>query len=138
MLLHELLEEQVQDVALLVTLLKLDVFLLCSRAGLLQAVNLVKVHAGVFLNRVYHGHPGKGLSQIHLDAVVNDGGGSQNLLGHVTIQILRQIHHAVVIGVGLVKLHQSKLRIVTGVYALVPEHAADLVNTLQATYDQPL
>ena len=85
--------------------LHLDVVLLGRSLGLCQGMDLVKVHAGIFLNGFHHGHTGKGLSQIHFNAVINDLCGSQDLLGHKAVQVLSQVHHAVVVGVCLVKLH---------------------------------
>ena len=136
MFLYKLLEEQVQDISLLMALLKLYVMLFRKGSGLLQCLHLIPVHACVFLHRVDHGHPGKRLAQIHLYPVVNDLGGSQNFLRHMAVQVLRQVHHAVVIGISLIQLHQGKFRIVSGVQSLVAEDTADLIDPLQSAYDQ--
>ncbi len=138
MLLNELLEEEVQDVALLMTLLELNVLLLSDGACLFQSVDLVEIHAGVLLYRVHHGDACERLSEIHLNAVICNGRGPKYFLCQVTVQVLGQIHHAVIISVSLVELHQSEFRIMTGVDALVTEYTADLVNALQTADDQAL
>ena len=51
---------------------------------------------------------------------------------------LGEIHHAVIVGVGLIELHHSELRVVAGVHALVAEDAADLVDLLEPADDQAL
>ena len=119
-------------------LLILHSVLFCKGAGLLQIRYLIPVHAGILLHRVHHGDALEGLSEIHLHAVVHDLRGSQDLLGHRAVEVLRQIHHAVVIRIRLVELHQGKLRIVAGIQSLVAEHAADLIDALQAAHDQAL
>ncbi len=138
MFLYKFLKEQVQDIALLMALLKLHIMLLGRIPGFLQCMDFMEIHPGIFFHGVYHGDSLKRLAQIHLYALVVDRRGSQYLLRHVTVQIFCQIHHAVVICVRLVQLHQRKLRVVPGIQTLISEHAADLVNALQASYNQSL
>ena len=54
----------------------------------------------------------------------------------MTVQILCQIHHTIVIRVCLIELHQSKLRIVTGIKSLIAEYPPDLVYTLHSSDNQ--
>ena len=138
MLFHVFLKEQVQDISLLMSFLKFDLVFFRQFSGLFQCLHLIPVHTGVFLHGVYHGNPFKGFAQIHLDTVVYDFCRTQHFLSHMTIEILRQIHHAVVICVGLVKFHQGKLRIMSGIKTFVAEHTADLVNPFHTAHDQSL
>ncbi len=73
-----------------------------------------------------------------LSAVVGDGGGTADFLGQEAVHFLGQVHHAVIIGVGLVELHEGELRVVTGVKALIAENTADLIDALEAADDQAL
>ena len=56
----------------------------------------------------------------------------------MAVQVLGEIHHAVVIGVCLIQLHQGKLGVMSGVQSLVTEYTADLIDALQAADDQSL
>ena len=136
MFLGVFLEEQAQDVALLVSVLKFDMVLPGDRLGFLVGLDLVKVNAGVLLHRVEHGDTRKGLAKVDLDAVVGDFGGAEHLLTDVAVHFFGQVHHAVVVGVCLIELHQRKLGIVARVHALVAEDPADLIDALQAADDQ--
>ena len=53
-------------------------------------------------------------------------------------QLLGQLHHALVIGISLVKLQQGEFRVVLDRHAFVAELAADLVDPLKAADDQAL
>ncbi len=53
-------------------------------------------------------------------------------------QVLHQAHHVVVVRVGLVALEEGELRVVSRRKALVAEHAADLVNALETSDQEPL
>ena len=64
--------------------------------------------------------------------------GAQDLLGRAGEDALRDVHHAVEVGVGLIELTGGELRVVLGVHALVAEDAADLIHSLQAAHDEPL
>ena len=137
-LLYIRLKEQIENIALLVALLILDLVGVRRSAGLLQGVYLLKINAAVLLDRVYHGDAGKGLGQIHLNAVISNLGGAQHSLGHMAIHPLGQVHHTVIIGICLVQLHQGEFRVMASIHAFVTEHAPDLIHTLQAAYNQPL
>ena len=115
-----------------------DVMFSCGCTGSFKIFDFVPVYTGIFLNSIYHCDTFKRFAQIHLDTVVGNGGCAKNSLCNIAIHILSQIHHAVVIGVCLIKLHQCKLWIMTCIQSLVTEYTADLVNTLHASDDQSL
>ena len=52
--------------------------------------------------------------------------------------VLGDVHHALIVGVGLIQLDGGEFRVVTGVHALVAEDAADLVHALETADDQAL
>src|SRR5574344_491815 len=56
----------------------------------------------------------------------------------MTEHILCQIHHAIVISICLIKLHQGKFRIVSGVESFVAEYTSDLIDSLHTAHDQSL
>ena len=138
LLLAELLKEEVDNVAPLVALLELHIVDLCDCLGLLIGADRAEVHAGVFLHRIDHGQPAERLRHVNDRIFVLDDGASADLLRQIAEHGLGQLHHAIVIGVRLIKLHQRKLRVVTGVHALVPEDAADLIDSFKSADNQTL
>ena len=56
----------------------------------------------------------------------------------MAIKVLGKIHHTVIIGVSLIKLHKGKLRVVSGVKTFVSEHSAYLVHPVKSAYYEPL
>ena len=107
LVLNKLVEEQVEDIALQVALLILDVVLLGNRSGFLQGVDLVEVDAGVLLDRLDHADPLKRFAQVDLSVAVEDGGGAQNLEGDVAQQLLGQVHDVLEVGVCLIELQHG-------------------------------
>ena len=105
--------------------------------GLLVRRNGGKVHAGVFLDGLDHGHP-LPVAQVDVLALVGDLQGAADLHGHGLHHFFHQIHHAVEIGVGLVQLNGGKLRVVGGIHALIAENPAYLVDPIHAAHNQPL
>ena len=138
MLFHKGVEEQVQDIALLVALFIFDPLRFRGGPRLFQGMDLMEVHAAVLFHRVGHGDARKGLAEVDLGPVVGDDGGAQDLLRHVAVEVLGQVHHAVEVGIGLVQLHQGEFGVVLRVHAFVAEDAADLIDLLQAADDQAL
>ena len=136
MFLHILLEEQVQNVALLMSLLKCNVMLLRQRSRLLQSLHLIPVHTGILLHRIHHCDTLKRFSKIHLDSVIDNLRGSQNLLGNMAVKILCQVHHSIIIRIRLIQFHQRKFRIMSRIQSLVAEYPADLIDSLQASDNQ--
>ena len=137
-LLAELLEEQVYNIALCMTLLVFDVMLVCQLLGFLITLHFVKINTGIFLDAVYHGNALEGLTKVDLDTIVAEFGAADNLLCQIAEHTLGQLHHTLIIGICLIKLHQRELRIVTGIHTLVTEYTADLVYTLHTADDQSL
>ena len=136
LVLDKFVEEQVEDIALQMALLILDVVLLGNRSGFLQGVDLVEVDAGVLLDRLDHADPLKRFAQVDLGVAVENGGGAQNLEGDVAQQLLGQVHDVLEVGVCLVELQHGEFRVVLGVHALVAEDAADLINLVKAADNQ--
>ena len=101
-------------------------------------MDLVKVHVCVFLDRIDHGQTLKRLGEVDLKISIMKYLGSGHFFCHITVQFLGQIHHAVVIGICLIKLHQRKFRIVSGIKSFVTEYTSDLIDTLHAADDQSL
>ena len=69
---------------------------------------------------------------------VGDLFGAGHLFCHIAVKVLGQVHHAVVIRVGLVQLHQRELRVMPRVESLVAEDAPDLVDALHPADNQAL
>src|SRR6185437_3186991 len=59
-----------------------------------------------------------------------------HVLRHLRQQVFRELHHVVVVGVGLVELEHGELRIVLRRDALIAEVAVDLVHALQPAHHQ--
>ena len=106
--------------------------------GRLVAVDGHEVHPQVLLDRLGHGQPGPARGQADLLPLPGDLIGPQDLLGGGGEEGLKQVHHVVEVGIGLIELHGGKLRVVLGVHALVAENATNLVHPLQAAHDQAL
>ena len=119
-------------------LLIFDVVLVSNLFRLFIGADLAKVHAGVFLHRVNHGDAAEGLFHINDRAVIAEYCAAADGLCQMAEHLLGQVHHAVVVGVGLIQLHQGKFRIVSGIHALIAEDAADLIDALKAAHDQSL
>ena len=49
-----------------------------------------------------------------------------------------EVHEVLIVGIGLVKFHHGKFRIVLDGHPLIPEIAIDFINPLQAADDQAL
>ena len=62
----------------------------------------------------------------------------QTLLATYFIEFLDEVHHAVVVGIGLIHLHGGELGVVARVHALVAEDAAHFVDALEAADDEAL
>ena len=103
-----------------------------------HSFDLAKVNACIFLDGIHHGDTLKGLAQIHFHAVVGDRGGAKHLLRHSAVQILSQIHHAMVIRIGLIEFHQREFRIMACVKTFVAENAADFIDFFESADNQTL
>ncbi len=137
-LLAEGLEEEIDNVAALMPLLISHIVLTCNALGLLLGEDLVEVDAGVALDGVDHGQPLKGLAEVDLGALVADGRLAADDLRQPAEHLLGKIHHPMVVGIGLIELHQRELGVMAGIQSLIAEDAADLEDLLQAADDQAL
>ena len=138
MFLHKLLKEQVQNIALGMTVLIVDFLLICQLLSSFRVSYLVKINACILLYRLDHGHPFKRLPKINHILTIRHRCCSAYFLCHVAEHVFRQIHHPVIVSVCLIQLHQGKFRVMPGVKAFVAEYAPNLINTLKTAHDQPL
>ena len=134
-LLAELFEEEVDDVALGVTLLEFYMMLLSKLLCLGIICNGIEINTGIFLDTINHGNAFEWLAKVDLNAIVCDYRGTADGLCQMLKHALGEFHHPLVIGVCLVQLHQGKLRIMSGIYALITEYTADFVYSLQSTHN---
>ena len=137
-LFNEFLEEQIQNIALLVSFLEGYVVLLSGRSRLFKSVNLVKVNSGILLNGVDHRDSLERLAEIHFDSVIHNCCCAEDFLCYISVEVLGEVHHSVVVGVSLIKLHESELGVVACVKTLVAEYSADFINSLKTAYDETL
>ena len=133
-----LLEEEVDDITFLMTVLILDMMLVSKFLCCLIICYFVKIDSCIFLDGIVHGQTCERLTKIDLNTIVGNLCGTADFLCKVTEHGLCQFHHSFIISICLIKLHQSELRIVTGVNTLVTEYTADLVNSLKSADDQSL
>ena len=64
--------------------------------------------------------------------------GAVDLLRYAAVHRLGQIHHAVIVGICLIQLHERELGIMAGIETLVAEYASDLIHSLKTADDQTL
>ena len=133
-----LLKKHIENVALLMTRFIFNMVFIGKLLCLFRVTDSVKINAGVFLHGVNHGKALKGLTKVDLFSAVSDDGGAADFLCEEAEKVFCQIHHAVIIGIGLVELHQRKLRVMTGINPFITEHAADLIHSLQPADNQAL
>ena len=109
-----------------------------GRHGLLVGGDGHKVDAAVLLHRLVHGQAGPAGGQIQLLTLPLQLIGAQQLLGGGGEQILKQVHHIVEIGVGLIQLDGGKFRVVLYVHSLIAEQTADFIYPFHTADNQPL
>ena len=102
---------------------------------LLQSVfTCVEINACIFLDGIYHGQiRSKGLPRSISISVVGNLCCAQHFLCHSSGTCSSvSIHHALVICVCLIQLHQGKFRVMTnGINALVSEYTTDLIYSFK-------
>ena len=118
--------------------LVVNVVLLCAGSCGCVVSPAIVVDAGVLLNCVYHGEALPGLAYSYFLALIGNGICAAYIQGNCAVKLLDEIHHAEVIGICLVHLNGSELRVVGSVHALVAEYSADLVYLVEAAYYQSL
>ena len=138
MLLNVFLKDQAEDVALLVPVLILDMQLVRDALGLGGIGDGVPVDVGILADEVDHSRALERLAEVDGMLAVDYLCRAVDLLGNMAEHGLGKVHHAVVVGIGLIQLHQGEFGIVTGVQTLVAKHSAYLIYALKAAYDQAL
>ena len=138
MFLYILFKEQVQDISLFMSFFKFDIMLFCDYSRLLKILYFIPVNACIFLNRINHCNTLKRLPEIHLDSLIYDMSCSKNFLCNKTVQVLCQIHHAMIVCVCLIKFHQSEFRVMSCIKTFVTEYTSNLIYSFQTTNDQSL
>ena len=138
MLLAESLKEEVQNIASLMSLFECNALLLCDGSRLFEGLDCRKIDAAVLLDRLGHRDAAEGLLEVNLGTAVHNLRAAVYLPRHMAEHVLGEVHHALVVRIRLIELHQRELRVMTGIQALVPEHAADLVDALQAADNEAL
>ena len=136
--LAELLEEKVDDITLLMTLLICNMMLICKFFRCSIIFYSIEINSGIFLNRIVHGHACKWLAKIDLDAIVTDLCTSADFLCKITEHRLCQFHHSLIVCVCLIQFHQREFRVMTGINTLITEYTTDLVYTFKSADDQSL
>ena len=96
---------------------------LCKLAGRSVVRAGKEIRAGEVLHGVVHAPALKRRGQVDDFALVLDLCGAAHQLGALGEDLFCQVHHAVVVGVGLVHLHGGEFRVVLDVHALVAEQA---------------
>ena len=105
---------------------------------LLPAGEGVEIKAAGLLHQLMHRPPAPGGGEIDLRALVGDGGAAADLLTHRGNQLLGEVHHVGVIGVGLIDLHRGELGVMARADALVAEDPPQLIDPLKTADHQPL
>ena len=111
---------------------------LCGGHGIGIVVDGHEVHAQVLLDSLGHGHSRPAGSEGYVLALPLDVIGAEYLHCSTGEQILKEVHHVVEVGVGLIELNGGELRVVAGVHALVAEDATYLIDALNAADDEAL
>ena len=102
--------------------------LICAHFG--------KIHAGVLVHRLQHGKLFPFVEVYH-HLAVGKLTRAQNGVGAIAEQPLRNVHHAVEVGVRLIQLYRGKLRIMFGIHTLVAELPAYFVHLFKPAHDKP-
>ena len=138
--LYKRFEKRNQNVALggAFALFDLHAELLCALARCGVVRPLVVVGAAVLLYGLLHGVARPGCAHIYLCALVGYLRRAAHVLRYGAVHIFDEVHHALVVGIGLIHLHRGEFGVVEGVHALVAEDTADLVHALQPADYQPL
>src|SRR5581483_4866729 len=76
--------------------------------------------------------------EVYRLSLVGEGRRAVDRLADGEIHLLHELHHVFQVSVSLVEFHQSELRIMASIYALIAENAPDLINLLEPADDQAL
>src|SRR6185437_9031308 len=97
-----------------------------------------EIELGLLLNRVEEPNPRKWWSEVERGVEALQPPAADAVLHCATDQCLRQPHHVLVIGIGLVQLEHGEFRVVSPIHAFVSEVVADLVYPLESADQEPL
>ena len=131
-LLAVFLEEEVNDVTLGVPCLIFDVVLVSKLFCSIVAVYSIEIDACILLDRIVHSKSLERLTEIDLEVAVLDERCAAYLLCYIAEHGLCELHHAVVVCVCLVELHERELRVMTCIHTFVTENSADLEYSFEA------
>ena len=130
------LEEEIDDITFLVTLLILNMMLSSKLLGSFIIRYLIEVDSCIFLDCIVHSQTFEWFAKVNLDTIIGNLRRSAHLLCQVTEHGFRKFHHSFIICICLVKLHQCKFWIVTGINTLITEYTANLVDSFKSANDQ--
>ena len=136
--LNKLFKEHTQDISLLMPCFIFYMMLVSEGLCLLICLYLIEVDACILLHSIHHRDPLKWLRKIYCHVSVSNYSSPADLFSYGAVQILCQVHHAVIICKCLVELHQCELRVVPCVSALISEYTSNLIDTLHTAYYEPL
>ena len=101
-------------------------------------LHLVEINACKLLYGICHCDSFEGLTQIQIIAAVGNLCCAQHVLCYGTEHFFRNVHHALVICVGLIQLHQGEFGVMTNGNALVSEYTTDFIYSFKAADNQSL
>jgi len=131
-------EEQIQNITFFMSFFKFKIVCFRKFSCLFKSFYFVPVNTCIFLNSINHCDTLERLSEIHLDSFIYNLSSSKNFLCNKTVQVLCQIHHAMIVCVCLVKFHQSEFRVMSCIKTFVTEYTSNLIYSFQTTNDQSL
>ena len=138
LVLDAFLKEQAEALALGKARLRLKAGGFAGGAGGRVVRPAFVVHARELFHRFLHGHARPFAAQVDDFALVRHVRGAADLVGHKLVKLLNEVHHAVVVGVGLIHLNRGELGVVARVHAFVAEDAAHFIDALQPADDEAL
>ena len=103
-----------------------------------RIVSVVDIHPVDGRDRVGDFQPPPRRLQIDFALAVFHGGGAEHFPRALRHQIFDEVHHRVIVGVGLIQFDHREFGIVRGVDAFVAEIAVDFVHPVQPADQQPL
>ncbi len=108
----------------------------CSFPGLQICLIGIEIQPGVLADGVNHGQPAEGRFQRDLPALIVNLKAAIDLKTTKGEKRLSDLHHGVIITVGLVEFQHGEFRVVPGAHPLISELPADLIDPLHPTDNQ--
>ena len=137
-LFHKFFKKQIQNIPLLMAFFVMNALFIRYFFRLFRILNQIKVHARIFLHGINHSNPLEGAAQIYFNPAIGNCCRAAHLLCYVPEHVLGQIHHSIVVRIGLIKFHQCKFRVMSGIQPFIAEYPPDLINAFQAAHNQSL